>query len=47
MLLAAESGEQNEKLPPAAISGRDLRGEGVILVVDDDRFRPGPGGRYP
>jgi CheY-like chemotaxis protein len=37
VLLAAESGEQNEKLPPAATSGRDLRGEGVILVVDDDR----------
>jgi PAS domain S-box-containing protein len=37
VLLAAESVERNEKLPPEATSGRDLRGEGVILVVDDDR----------
>jgi CheY-like chemotaxis protein len=37
VLLAAESEEQSEKLPSGATPGRDLRGEGVILVVDDDR----------
>jgi PAS domain S-box-containing protein len=37
VLLAAESAEQTEKLPLGATPGRDLRGEGVILVVDDDR----------
>ena len=36
VLLAAESAERNAKLPPEATSGRDFRGEGVILVVDDD-----------
>ena len=36
VLLAAESAERNAKLPPEATSGRDSRGEGVILVVDDD-----------
>ena len=36
VLLAAESAEQNEKPASGATAGRDLRGEGVILVVDDD-----------
>jgi CheY-like chemotaxis protein len=35
VLLAAESAERNEKLPQES-AVRDLRGEGVILVVDDD-----------
>ena len=47
VLLAAESAGKNEKLPSGATPGRDLRGEGVILVVDDDQLRSIPGGRYP
>jgi CheY-like chemotaxis protein len=37
VLLAAEPAGKNEKLPSAAAPGRDLRGEGAILVVDDDQ----------
>ena len=36
VLLAAEPAEWTEKRPPETMSARDLRGEGVILVVDDD-----------
>jgi CheY-like chemotaxis protein len=37
VLLAADATEWAEKRAPETISARDLRGEGVILVVDDDR----------
>jgi CheY-like chemotaxis protein len=36
VLLAAESGEHNEKPVSGVTLGRDLQGEGVILIVDDD-----------
>jgi PAS domain S-box-containing protein len=36
VLVAAESAAQNEKPLPEATSAPDLRGEGLILVVDDE-----------
>ncbi len=37
VLLAAEPAEWVEKRQPETMSARDLRGDGVILVVDDDQ----------
>ena len=37
VLLAAEPAEWIEKRQPETMSARDLRGDGVILVVDDDQ----------
>jgi PAS domain S-box-containing protein len=37
VLLAAEPAEWTEKRQPETMSARDLRGEGIILVVDDDQ----------